>query len=61
MANHLARQHALKEALQQRILVLDGGMGTMIQSYKLTEEDFRGERMNRSAKPISQLEDCWNE
>lgn len=44
MANHLARQHALKEALQQRILVLDGGMGTMIQSYKLTEEDFRGER-----------------
>ena len=44
MANHLARQHALKEALQQRILVLDGGMGTMIQSYKLTEVDFRGER-----------------
>ncbi|HHX06513.1 MAG TPA: dihydropteroate synthase, partial [Pseudomonas sp.] len=44
MANHLARQHALKEALQQRILVLDGGMGTMIQSYKFTEDDFRGER-----------------
>ena len=44
MTNHLARQNALKEALQQRILVLDGGMGTMIQSYKFTEDDFRGER-----------------
>ncbi|HHX33780.1 MAG TPA: methionine synthase [Gammaproteobacteria bacterium] len=44
MSNHLARQQALKDALQQRILVLDGGMGTMIQSYKFTEDDFRGER-----------------
>ena len=30
--------------LQQRILLIDGGMGTMIQSYKLAEEDYRGER-----------------
>ncbi len=29
--------------LQQRIMVLDGGMGTMIQQHKLEEEDFRGE------------------
>ena len=28
----------------QRIMVLDGGMGTMIQRYKFTEADFRGER-----------------
>ena len=35
---------ALKQAIQDRILILDGGMGTMIQGYKLTEEDFRGER-----------------
>lgn len=34
----------LRHQLSQRILVLDGGMGTMIQSYRLTEEDFRGER-----------------
>lgn len=34
----------LKQAIQDRILILDGGMGTMIQGYKLTEEDFRGER-----------------
>jgi 5-methyltetrahydrofolate--homocysteine methyltransferase len=30
--------------LQKRILVLDGAMGTMLQAYKFTEEDFRGER-----------------
>ncbi|MCU0436961.1 MAG: methionine synthase [Raineya sp.] len=30
--------------LKERILVLDGAMGTMIQQYKLTEEDYRGER-----------------
>ena len=34
----------LKRQLNERILVLDGGMGTMIQSYRLTEDDFRGER-----------------
>ena len=32
----------LKKLLQKRILILDGAMGTMIQAYKLTEEDFRG-------------------
>ena len=32
----------LKEIAKQRILVLDGAMGTMIQKYELTEQDFRG-------------------
>src|SRR6476620_9146342 len=34
----------LRQILGQRILVLDGAMGTMIQRYKLTEADFRGAR-----------------
>jgi 5-methyltetrahydrofolate--homocysteine methyltransferase len=34
----------LKKLLEERILVLDGAMGTMIQRYLLSEEDFRGER-----------------
>ena len=34
----------LQEAIKDRILVLDGAMGTMIQRYKLTEADYRGER-----------------
>ena len=35
---------ALEQALQQRILVIDGAMGTMIQAENLEEKDFRGER-----------------
>ena len=34
----------IHEALSKRILVLDGAMGTMLQRYNFTEEDFRGER-----------------
>ena len=34
----------LKELLQQRILILDGAMGTMIQRHHLQEEDYRGKR-----------------
>ncbi len=36
--------NTLEKDLQQRILVLDGAMGTMIQGHKLTEEQYRGER-----------------
>ncbi|HEX4940039.1 MAG TPA: homocysteine S-methyltransferase family protein, partial [Candidatus Kapabacteria bacterium] len=38
------RTASLTRALQQRILILDGAMGTMIQGYKLTEQDYRGAR-----------------
>ena len=34
----------IKEVLKNNILVLDGAMGSLIQTYKLEEEDFRGER-----------------
>ncbi|WP_406610249.1 methionine synthase [Agarivorans sp. JK6] len=34
----------LEKQLSQRIMIIDGGMGTMIQSYKLEEADYRGER-----------------
>jgi 5-methyltetrahydrofolate--homocysteine methyltransferase len=34
----------IQELLNERILVIDGAMGTMIQRYKLQEEDYRGER-----------------
>jgi 5-methyltetrahydrofolate--homocysteine methyltransferase len=34
----------LRDLMAQRILILDGAMGTMIQRYKLTEEDYRGQR-----------------
>ncbi len=34
----------ITELLKERILILDGAMGTMIQSHPLSEADFRGER-----------------
>ena len=34
----------IKKDLAERILIIDGAMGTMIQRYKLSEEDYRGER-----------------
>jgi 5-methyltetrahydrofolate--homocysteine methyltransferase len=36
--------HQLHSLLEQNILILDGGMGTLIQSYQLEEADYRGER-----------------
>jgi len=44
MTDRAARLTALHDALASRILILDGGMGTMIQSYRLEEGDYRGER-----------------
>ena len=34
----------ISSLLKERVLLLDGAMGTMIQRYKLAEEDYRGER-----------------
>jgi 5-methyltetrahydrofolate--homocysteine methyltransferase len=42
----------INKALQERILILDGAMGTMLQAYKFTEEDFRGERFKNYPTPL---------
>ncbi|WP_335964609.1 homocysteine S-methyltransferase family protein [Galbibacter sp. PAP.153] len=42
----------IKKELENRILVLDGAMGTMLQQYKFTEEDFRGERFKDFGHPL---------
>ncbi len=42
----------LKDLIGNRILILDGAMGTMIQRYKLEEEDYRGERFNNHKSPL---------
>src|SRR6476661_5882572 len=48
----LTRIAALHDALKQRILVLDGAMGTMIQRYHLTEAQYRGERFRDHPKDL---------
>ena len=42
----------IREVLKEKILVLDGAMGTMIQRYNLEEEDFRGERFKDHGSPL---------
>lgn len=42
----------IQSHLSQRILVLDGAMGTMIQRHTLTEDDFRNEALKDHAKPL---------
>ena len=42
----------LQTLLEQRVLVLDGAMGTMIQRYQLNEQDFRGEQFKDSPKDL---------
>ena len=43
----------LNQLLSERVLIIDGAMGTMIQPYKLTEEDFRGERFKDHPQHIN--------
>ena len=42
----------IHQALNERILILDGAMGTMLQRYNFTEEDFRGERFRDFPHPL---------
>ncbi len=42
----------IQKLLKQRILIIDGAMGTMIQRYKLEERDFRGERFKNWPKDL---------
>ena len=46
------RGQALPGVLAQRIAIIDGAMGTMIQRYKLSEADFRGSRFQDHAKDL---------
>jgi 5-methyltetrahydrofolate--homocysteine methyltransferase len=51
------RAQALPEILKNRIAILDGAMGTMIQRYKLTEEQVRGERFKDHGKDLKNNSD----
>ncbi|MBS0660526.1 MAG: homocysteine S-methyltransferase family protein [Verrucomicrobia bacterium] len=44
--------HPLRDLLEERIVILDGAMGTTIQRYKLTEEEYRGERFAAHPTPL---------
>lgn len=42
----------IRDAIQKHILVLDGAMGTMLQQYEFSEEDFRGQRFKDYPSPL---------
>ncbi|MCB9257767.1 MAG: methionine synthase [Ignavibacteriales bacterium] len=42
----------LTKILQERIMILDGSMGAFLQQFKLTEEDFRGEKFKDHKSPL---------
>jgi 5-methyltetrahydrofolate--homocysteine methyltransferase len=46
------RSNELRELIAQRILILDGAMGTMVQRHKLVEADYRGERFAAHGKDL---------
>ena len=50
----------IRKELQKRILIIDGAMGTMIQRYRLTEEDFRGERFKDHPSDVKGNNDLLN-
>jgi 5-methyltetrahydrofolate--homocysteine methyltransferase len=50
----------IEKILKERILVLDGAMGTMIQAYKLTEDDYRGERFKHHPSSLKGNSDLLN-
>ena len=51
------RTEEIKALLEERILMIDGAMGTMIQRHKLEEEDYRGERFADWESPLKGMND----
>ena len=42
----------IKDIFKKKILIIDGAMGTMVQSYKLNESDFRGDRFKEHSDDL---------
>ncbi|PVY78204.1 methionine synthase (B12-dependent) [Tamilnaduibacter salinus] len=60
MTNRQQRIEQLHKALRERIVILDGGMGTMIQNLQLSEDAFRGERFRDCDQEVQGNNDLLN-
>ncbi len=58
--NQTSAEIALRKTLGERIVVLDGAMGTTIRSYNLTEENARGERFKNAPKDLKNNGDIYS-
>src|ERR1700733_14380086 len=54
------RAATLLQLLRERLVILDGAMGTMIQTYRLTEEGYRGQRFKDWPRDIQGNNDLLN-
>ncbi len=52
--------HPLDELVRERLVIIDGAMGTMIQARNLTEEDYRGRELSHHPKPLHLCNDILN-
>ena len=50
----------LQKLTQERIVILDGAMGTMIQKHQLKDKDFRGQRFQKHSIPLQGNNDLLN-
>ncbi len=57
---HQKQLHHLEDLLRERIAIIDGAMGTMIQARKLTEEDYRGKEFAGHGRPLRLCNDVLN-
>jgi 5-methyltetrahydrofolate--homocysteine methyltransferase len=57
--NSTNRTELIKSLLKERILIIDGAMGTMIQDYRLEEADYRGERFADFHLDIKVITSCY--
>jgi 5-methyltetrahydrofolate--homocysteine methyltransferase len=60
MMTNTHRIERLQQLLQERLVILDGAMGTMIQRYQLAESDYRGLRFQHWHKDLKGLNDLLN-
>src|SRR5258706_15140671 len=60
MSIHRDRSAELDTLLRERIVIIDGAMGTMIQTYKLEESDYRGDRFRQWHKDLKGHNDLLN-
>ncbi len=60
MSTHSGGREKLEELLRKRIVIIDGAMGTVIQTHRLDEAGFRGERFAKWGRDLKGLNDLLN-
>ncbi len=60
IVNYSPKIQRLQKIMQERIIIMDGAMGTMLQAYKFGEDDFRGDKFTNSKQLLKGNNDILN-